>query len=138
MPVGAPPRAIGPRPLRHRPSWTPLTARRPPAAVDLLRLSLLAIPGVTAALDLALGHMEGAVTVPAGGIRCNIPVSKVASVDPVTVGNDFAYIISIPSDAALFDALFNCDLINISAVGHRRRPRAAAPGSSCCRPATAG
>jgi hypothetical protein len=60
--------------------------------------------------------MEGAVTVPAGGLRCTIPVSKTASVDPVTVGNDFEYKISIPSDAALFASLFDCDLINISAV----------------------
>ncbi|MGI8806485.1 MAG: hypothetical protein ACR2KK_01265 [Acidimicrobiales bacterium] len=80
-------------------------------AVDLLRLTVL---GST--LDLGVAHMEGSVTVPAGGIKCSIPVSKVASVDPVSVGADFSYVIKIPSDAALFNALFNCDLIGISAV----------------------
>lgn len=85
------------------------------AAADIIRLSLLDLPGLTV-LDLALGHMEGAVAVPAGGVRCDIPVSKVASANPVTVGSDFSYTITIPTDSALYQALFNCDLINISAV----------------------
>jgi len=60
--------------------------------------------------------MEAAVEVPAGGVRCSIPVSKVASIDPVTAGTEFNYTITIPSDPALFAALYNCDLVNISAV----------------------
>ena len=79
-------------------------------AIDLLRL---AVPLVA---DIGLFHMEGQVQVPAGGFRCQIPVSKVASVDPVTVGQDFNYVISIPTDAAMFERFFACDLINISVV----------------------
>ena len=113
--VGPPPRAIG---SQASPTAPVLAAdgTSASAAVDTLRLILLGVPNLTAALDLGLGHMEGAVTVPAGGLRCTIPVSKTASVDPVTVGNEFEFKISIPSDAALFASLFDCDLINISAV----------------------
>ena len=45
-----------------------------------------------------------------------MPVSKVANPDPVAVGQDVIFTISIPSDAGLFNALFACDLINIRAV----------------------
>ena len=34
----------------------------------------------------------------------------------MTVGQNFTYTIKIPSDAALFNQLFNCDLVGISAV----------------------
>jgi len=107
--LGAPPRA-----LRGAVGTTATLAAdgtSASGAVDLLRLTLL-----SNLVDLSVAHMEGAVTVPAGGIRCQIPVSKVSSVDPVTVGSDFAFTISIPNDAAFFSSLFNCDLINISAV----------------------
>lgn len=80
-------------------------------AIDLLRLAVPAI-----GTDLGLFHMEGQVTAPTGGIKCMIPVSKVASVDPVTVGQDFEYIIKIPTDTAFFDKLFNCDLVDIHVV----------------------
>ena len=89
-------------------------------AVDTVRLGLLQVPGLTG-LDLALGHMEGAVSVPAGGLRCDLPVSKTATVDPVTAGSDFAFKISIPSSSQLFAALYNCDLVNISAVDFVQR-----------------
>jgi hypothetical protein len=84
-------------------------------AVDAVLLQVLNVPGLTG-VDLRVGHMEGAVTVPAGGLTCDIPVSKTASVDPVTVGQDFTYTIRIPSDPALFNTLFNCDLIGVSAI----------------------
>jgi LPXTG-motif cell wall-anchored protein len=80
-------------------------------AIDLLRV---AVPLV--GVDVGLFHMEGQVTVPTGGFRCTIPVSKVASADPITAGQDFTYTIRIPTDTALFDKLFNCDLLNVSAV----------------------
>jgi len=113
--VGAPPRAIG---SQTAPTAALLAADGTSAsgAVDTLRLSVLNVPGVTTALDLALGHMEGAVTVPAGGITCTIPVSKTASVDPVTVGTDFSFQINIPADTAQYAALFDCDLVGISAT----------------------
>ena len=85
------------------------------ASADTLRLRLLQLPGISA-LDVGVGHFEGAVSVPAGGVRCNLPVSKVANPDPVPVGGEFVFTISIPSDPALFNALFSCDLVNIRAV----------------------
>jgi hypothetical protein len=111
--LGAPPRGLNGTPTSKPALAADGTSAS--AAADIVRLSLLDLPGLTV-LDLALGHMEGATAVPAGGVKCDIPVSKVASANPVTVGEDFTYTISIPSDAALYQALFNCDLINISAV----------------------
>jgi hypothetical protein len=107
--LGEPPRALG----GANNSTPALNANGTSAsgAVDLLRLKLL-----TNVLDLGVAHMEAAVSVPAGGLKCTIPVSKTASVDPVTVGNDFEYIIRIPSDIAKFNQFFNCDLVGISAV----------------------
>jgi hypothetical protein len=110
--LGGPPRA-----LKGLAGTTPARAAdgtSASGAVDLLRLTLLGAN--PPAVDVGLFHMEGAVNVPAGGLKCQIPVSKVASVDPVTVGQDFTYTIKIPSDQAVFAEFFNCDLINVSAV----------------------
>ncbi|HEX2048147.1 MAG TPA: hypothetical protein VHF27_10300 [Acidimicrobiales bacterium] len=111
--LGAPPRQLGGG-QNTAPQVAP-DGTSASGAVDAVRLQLLDLPGLSV-LDLALGHMEGAVTVPAGGLTCDIPVSKVASADPVTVGEEFTYTIRIPSDSALYEALYNCDLVNISAV----------------------
>ena len=111
--LGGGPRALKPAPVGTPPARA-ADGTSASGAVDLLRLSLLgADPPL---VDVGLFHMEGAVSVPAGGLKCQIPVSKVASVDPVTVGQDFTYTIKIPSDPAVFTEFFNCDLINISAV----------------------
>jgi hypothetical protein len=111
--LGAPPRGLNGSPTSAPAKSADGTSTS--AAADIVRLSLLDLPGLTV-LDLALGHMEGAVAAPPGGVKCDIPVSKTASVDPVTVGSDFSFTIKIPSDSALYTALFNCDLVNISAV----------------------
>lgn len=112
--AGAPPRALNGA-LGSAPALAS-DGTSASAAVDAVRLGVLAgLAGLTG-LDLRAGHMEAAVTVPAGGLTCDLPVSKVASADPVTVGQDFTYTISIPRDAVEFATLFNCDLINISAV----------------------
>lgn len=111
--LGTPPRAINGA-INSAPSLA-ADGTSASGAADAVRLSVLSLPGISA-LDLALGHMEGAVSVPAGGLTCDIPVSKTASVDPVNVGQDFSYQIKIPSDPALFNSLFNCDLIGISAT----------------------
>ncbi len=111
--LGTPPRALN-GDLNSRPALA-ANGTSASGAVDTVRLALLNTPGLTG-LDLGLGHMEGSVSVPAGGIRCDIPVTKTASSDPITVGSDFAFRISIPSNSALFATLFNCDLVNISAV----------------------
>ena len=52
------------------------------AVVDLLRVQLLT-GGPGEVLDVRIGHLEAAVTVPAGGVRCPVPVSNVADEDPV-------------------------------------------------------
>lgn len=85
------------------------------AAVDAVRLSLLQGLGLNVA-DLRIGHMEGAVSVPSGGVKCNIPISKSSDPSTITAGDDFTITISIPSDAGLYNQLFGCDLINIEAV----------------------
>ena len=111
--VGTP--ALG---LSGAPGSTPTVApdgTSTSASVDIVRLQLLPIPGLSV-LDLAVGHFEGAVNVPAGGIRCTIPVSKIATPDPVAVGQETVFTISIPSDSGLFNSLFSCDLLNIRAV----------------------
>ena len=79
-----PRRHPAPRPQRRSGSVPAVAAdgTSASASVDTLRLPLLTLPGISA-LDLALGHFEGAVSVPAGGVRCTIPVSKVANPDPV-------------------------------------------------------
>jgi len=107
--VGTPPRA-----LNGAAATTPTLAADGTSASGAVDLARIAVPAL--GVDLGLAHMEGRVTVPAGGIKCTIPVSKTASVDPVTVGTDFTYTIKIPSDSALFNSLFNCDLVNISAT----------------------
>jgi LPXTG-motif cell wall-anchored protein len=45
--------------------------------------------------DVRIGHMEGAATVPAGGISCTIPITKVPDTDPVQAGHDFTYNITV-------------------------------------------
>lgn len=113
--LAAPPRALGGAP-GSLPALAP-DGTSASGAVDTVRLTLGGdLLGTGAVADLALGHMEGAVSVPAGGLTCDIPVSKTASIDPVQVGQDFSYTITIPRDAAEYAALFNCDLIGISAV----------------------
>ncbi|MCA1691532.1 MAG: hypothetical protein LC733_04765 [Actinobacteria bacterium] len=86
------------------------------AAVDVVQLSVLDIPLVLTGLDLRIGHMEALAVAPPGGVQCNIPVDKIGQPDPVQVGQDFTITIRIPSDTAVFQELFGCDLINISAV----------------------
>ncbi|MGH9276547.1 MAG: hypothetical protein ACRD12_00330 [Acidimicrobiales bacterium] len=113
--VGAPPHAIGGA------AGTPVTAAAngtvAAASVDVVLLQLLqGLLGLTAAVDLRVGHIEGAVAVPEGGFTCEIPVEKEGFPDPVTAGEDFTILIRIPSDSALFAELFGCDLIGISVV----------------------
>jgi LPXTG-motif cell wall-anchored protein len=113
--VGGPPRSIGsfltPAPAQIAGDGTSVAA-----AYDLLQLGILqGIPGLTG-VDLRVGHMEGTVSVPEGGIKCNIPIKKSASPDPAVAGQDVTVTISIPDDPARFAELFACDLINISAT----------------------
>lgn len=112
--VGTPPRPIG-NTASPQPS-APVAANgtSASAAVDVVQLKVLDVPGLTG-LDLRIGHMESSVTAPAGGVSCEFPVSKTASPDPVTAGGTITQTIRIPSDAGAFAALFDCDLVGITA-----------------------
>ena len=107
--LGQPPRAIG-GPPGSAPVVDP-NGTTASAAVDVVsRIRLLELLGV---LDLSIGHMEVGATVPAGGVRCNIPVSKTATPNPAAAGETITWTIRIPSDPALFARFFACDLFGI-------------------------
>ena len=83
-------------------------------AVDAVRVQLLdaaagLVPGLSA-LDLRIGHMEAHAQVPAGGIRCNIPISKTADKTTVNAGDTFTYTINVTNPFA------DCDLTNVRLV----------------------
>jgi hypothetical protein len=112
--VGEAPRGIGPAngvPTFDSPPIK--TDTHVATAVDVVRIAGI-VPSAPAAgfegADLRIGHFESSLTVPAGGINCEIPVRKTA--DTATVGETFNFRITIPVDK---DALvpFPCDLTNI-------------------------
>ncbi|MDQ6839933.1 MAG: hypothetical protein M3137_16805 [Actinomycetota bacterium] len=113
--LGQSPRAIGGppgSPVANAPDGT-LAA----GAVDAIgSISLLAIVPGAPVVDLRLGHMEAAATVPPGGVHCTIPVSKTATPNPATAGQEVTWTINIPSDPAFFAQFFACDLIGIKAT----------------------
>ena len=107
--LGQPPRAID-GPPGSAPVIDP-NGTTASAAVDVVsRIQLLEALGV---LDLGIGHMEVSATVPAGGVRCNIPVGKTATPNPAAAGDTITWTITIPSDPALFARFFACDLFGI-------------------------
>jgi hypothetical protein len=84
------------------------------AAVDVVRVKLL--DGSLG--DIRVGHMEAKATVPAGGITCPIPVSKVATPSVVnsTTAPDGKFKVAITIKNA-----FACPLENVSAVDEMKR-----------------
>jgi len=84
-------------------------------AADVIRLTALDGGGGVTLAGLRVGHSEASVNVPAGGIKCTFPVSKVADKDPVNAGDSFTWTISIPSDSHALDGLA-CDIVSMSAV----------------------
>jgi hypothetical protein len=112
--VGTPPRPIGNTASPQPPAPVAADGTSASAAVDVLQLKVLDLPGLTG-LDLRLGHMESSVVAPAGGVRCELSVAKTASPDPVTAGGTITHRITIPSDGGAFAALFDCDLVGIKA-----------------------
>jgi uncharacterized repeat protein (TIGR01451 family)/LPXTG-motif cell wall-anchored protein len=81
-------------------------------AVDVVRVQLLeatTLLGVSV-LDIRVGHMESHAQVPAGGIRCNVPVSKTADKQTVNAGDTFTYNINVTNPFA------DCDLTNVRVV----------------------
>ncbi len=113
--VGEDPRAIG-----GNASSAPVAAANgteAAAAVDVVRVQLLdnvagvaaLVPGLSA-LDLRIGHMESRAKVPAGGIKCSIPVKKTADKATVNAGDSFTYTINVTNPFA------DCELVNVKLV----------------------
>lgn len=113
--VGEDPRAIG-----GNASSAPVAAANgteAAAAVDVVRVQLLdgvagvaaLVPGLSA-LDVRIGHMESRAKVPAGGIKCSIPVKKTADKATVNAGDTFTYTINITNPFA------DCELTGVKVV----------------------
>ncbi|MBA3654362.1 MAG: hypothetical protein H0W70_09235 [Actinobacteria bacterium] len=110
--VGEAPRAIqSPAGTTPDPNSKPIkTDTQIATAVDVVRvIGVTPAAGVQAA-ELRVGHFESRINVPAGGVNCEIPISKTAL--PATVGQPVTFTVNIPVDK---DALipFPCDLTNI-------------------------
>jgi uncharacterized protein DUF11 len=103
--IGEDPRAIG-GDADSKPTETPTSVS---GAVDVARVRLLAQEDGTRAADIRVGHMEVKSVVPAGGISCQLPVTKDANPDSVNVGQNFTSTITIENP-------FNCKLINVKVV----------------------
>jgi hypothetical protein len=86
-------------------------------AVDVVRLTLPdpAPADAPKALEIRVGHMEARAAVPAGGIRCKIPVRKATDPEVVMAGEPFTWSITIPPQSSSLLGLA-CDLIGVSAV----------------------
>lgn len=68
------------------------------AAVDVLRIQLPPQSPDQFVTDLRVGHMEVAVEVPAGGIRCpGLQISKTSDPEVVQPGDTFTYTINVPA-----------------------------------------
>jgi uncharacterized repeat protein (TIGR01451 family) len=113
--IGEDPRAIG-----GNASSAPVATQdgtEAAAAVDVVRVQLLdnvagvaaLVPGLSA-LDLRIGHMESRAKVPAGGIKCSIPVKKTADKATVNAGDSFTYTINVTNPFA------DCELVNVKLV----------------------
>lgn len=76
------------------------------AAVDVVRVTLLDAIGLA---DVRVGHMEASATVPAGGVTCEIPVTKTPHPQTVKVGESFTTDVVIRN-------VFECPLGNVRAT----------------------
>jgi len=109
--VGEDPRMIGESTLTG-PSVSPTGVA---AAVDVVRVRLL--NGQVA--DVRVGHMEAAVTVPAGGVECpGLTVDHKVDKPTVTPGDEFTYTITVTNP-------HDCVLTNLKIV---ETPKAKAAG----------
>ncbi len=76
------------------------------AALDVVRVTLL--DGTLA--DVRIGHMEARAQVPAGGIRCQLPITKAADRLVVNAGEQFTYTIEVTNPFG------DCSLTNVRVV----------------------
>jgi hypothetical protein len=84
------------------------------AAADVLRLRLL--QGVASPFqlaDLRLGHFEMKVSVPTGGVNCEIPVAKTSSVPVANAGEAMTFNVKVPTSPNAVRP-FPCDLANVT------------------------
>jgi uncharacterized repeat protein (TIGR01451 family) len=88
--IGEAPRALG----GAHGSQPTATGTLATAAVDVVRVKLLE-QGQTHAADVRIGHMETAVTVPAGGITCGIGMAKKADPESVRAGQSFTWTVTV-------------------------------------------
>jgi uncharacterized repeat protein (TIGR01451 family) len=65
------------------------------AAVDVVRIQLLSDAGLGEAAEIRVGHMEVSAQVPAGGILCDLPVSKSVDKPLVQPGDTFVYTVTV-------------------------------------------
>jgi hypothetical protein len=84
------------------------------AAADVLRLRLLqGIASPFQLADLRLGHFEMKVSVPAGGVNCEIPVVKTSSVPVANSGEAMTFNVKVPAGPNAVKP-FPCDLSNVT------------------------
>ena len=102
--IGAPPTAIG--------------GKTNAFTTDAVQLTAINIPSTFTLGDIRYGHMEAQAVAPAGGIPCNIPVSKTftdGSGTPVASlgsGNNFMWKITFPT--VDISKELACDLTNVT------------------------
>jgi len=109
------PNVFAPKLAAAAPALKAADGTKAAGAADVIRLAALDGGGGVSLAGLRVGHSEASVTVPAGGIKCQFPVSKVSDKDPVNAGDAFTWTISIPSDSHALDGLA-CDIVSMSAV----------------------
>jgi uncharacterized repeat protein (TIGR01451 family) len=85
--VATPPHALG-----GSATSTPVASADGTSVSGEVDLVSITAPNVA---DLRVGHMEASATVPAGGILCQVDVSKEAQPDHVNPGDTFNYIIHV-------------------------------------------
>ena len=102
--IGEDPRAIGGSDTSS-PETSP-GGTKTSAAVDVARVrSLPNAPGDIE--DVRVGHMEASALVPAGGVACPLPITKIPSVSSVNVGGTFTTTFTVNNP-------FQCTLKNVS------------------------
>jgi hypothetical protein len=111
--IAAPGRAVDPK---SAPELAP-DGTSAAGAVDVVRLTLpdAAPADAPKALEIRIGHMEARAAVPAGGIRCRLPVRKATDPDVVVAGESFTWTVTIPPNPGSLVGLA-CDLIGVSAT----------------------
>jgi len=77
------------------------------AAVDVVRIQLLSDAGLGEVAEIRVGHMEVSAQVPAGGITCDLPVTKSVDEPIVSPGDTFTYTVTVsnPYQCVLNDVM---------------------------------